>query len=378
MTAEPPPECSGDRTRRTVGVANDGAGRLRCRACLRRSWLLARLAGRLEVARRDGSRLPEVLALSDEPLVAALAGDAAAAVRAELERFDAKAARDAVAAAGLTAICRHDERYPPRLRHANDAPAVLHVLGDVRHLTAFADEQPSVAIVGTRRPSPYGVDVARALARDLARAGVPVVSGMALGIDSAAHQGALDAGGLTVAVLAGGADVPYPPSKRRLHGEIAKAGLVVGELPPGFRAFRWSFPARNRVIAALADVTVVVEAAQRSGALITADLAARLGREVAAVPGPVTSPVSAGPNALLHDGAALVRDATDVLDVLLGAGCAPAATTYRKPALEPALAKVLDRVARGDDAIADLAGLAELEIRGLIRRLPGGRYGLVP
>ena len=358
---------------------------LPCAPCLRRTWLLARLAGRLEVARHDGMRLPEVLALPDERLVAALAGDAGPVVRAELERFDPGAAREAIAAAQLAAICRHDPRYPSRLRHASDAPAMLHVLGDAARLDVFADDQPAVAIVGTRRPSPYGVDMARALARDLVRAGVPVVSGMALGIDAAAHAGALDAGGLTVAILAGGADVPYPSSKRRLHAEIAGVGLVLGELPPGFRAFRWSFPARNRVIAALSDITVVVEAAQRSGALITADLAARLGRDVAAVPGPVTSPVSAGPNGLLKDGAALVRDAGDVLDALLGACHAPPRPRPHRPSLAPPLGDLLEAIARGADPVAAisepgaaLAGLGELEIRGLIRRLPGGRYGVVP
>ena len=369
----------------TEGAGRAPGGALPCAPCLRRTWLLARLAGRLEIARHDGMRLPEVLALPGDRLIAALAGAAAPAVTAEFERFDADAARDGALAAGLTGVCRHDPRYPQRLRHASDAPAILHVLGDVDRLAVFADDQPTVAIVGTRRPSPYGVDMARALARDLARAGVPVVSGMALGVDAAAHAGTLDAGGLTVAVLAGGADVPYPASKRRLHAEIARTGLVVGELPPGFRAFRWSFPARNRVIAALSDITVVVEAAQRSGALITADLAARLGRDVAAVPGPVTSPVSAGPNDLLKDGAALVRDASDVLDALLGAGHTPPQPSSHRPGLAPPLNDLLDAIARGADPVAAiedpgtaLAGLGELEIRGLIRRMPGGRYGIVP
>ena len=212
---------------------------------------------------------------------------------------------------------------------------------------------------------------------------------MALGVDSAAHAGALDAGGLTMAVLGGGADVPYPPSKRHLHAEIRARGLVVSELPPGFRARRWCFPARNRIIAGLGDVTVVVEAAERSGSLITADLATRLGREVAAVPGAVTSPGAAGTNSLLRDGATLVRNARDVLDALFGVGNAPPKRPHTTT-LEPPLKALLDAVAHGRDTVAALAGrspeqadaalvgLTELELRGLVRREPGGRYAVIP
>ncbi|HEV2814182.1 MAG TPA: DNA-processing protein DprA, partial [Solirubrobacteraceae bacterium] len=369
--------------------ASRSAARGACDACLRRAWLVARLAGRIELARHEHARLPEVLALSDGRLIAAVGGAVAARVAAEYEHFDAAAARDAVEAAELVAICRHDERFPSRLLHARDAPAVLHVAGDARLLEVFAAEEPAAAIVGMRRASPYGKDVARALARDLAAAGVPVVSGMALGVDSAAHAGALDAGGLTVAVLAGGADVPYPPSKRHLHDEIRRRGLVVSELPPGFRARKWCFPARNRIIAGLADLTIVVEAAERSGSLITADLAAKLGREVAAAPGPITSPGAAGTNALLRDGATLVRNARDVLDALFGVGNAPA-QARRVGTLEPPLKALLDAVAHGRDTVAALAGasadkadaalvgLTELELRGLVRREPGGRYAVVP
>jgi DNA processing protein len=360
-----------------------------CDACLRRSWLVAALAGRIELARHAQERLPEVLALPDERLLAAVGGPAAGRLAAEREAFDARAARREVRAAGLVAVCRHDRRYPPRLSHARDAPAVLHVAGDRRLLERFGGDEPAAAVVGMRRASPYGADVARALGRDLATAGVPVVSGMALGVDSAAHAGALDAGGLTVAVLAGGADVPYPPSRRALHAEIRRRGLVLSEMPPGFRARRWCFPARNRIIAGLADVTVVVEAAERSGSLITADLAARLGREVAAVPGAVTSPGAAGTNALLRDGATLARDARDVLDLLFGVGNAPP-PRRRADRLEEPLRALLDAVAHGRDTVAALAGpspdradaalvgLTELELRGLVRREPGGRYAVIP
>jgi DNA processing protein len=358
-----------------------------CDACLRRSWLLARLGGWLEHARHERARLPEVLALPDDKLVLALAEREADTITTELEAFDAGAARSEVARVGLRAVCRHDELYPPRLLHARDAPAALHVGGSLRHLERLgrADEL-TVAIVGTRRASRDGLAVARALGRDLAIAGVPVISGMALGIDAAAQAGALDGGGLSVAVLAGGAETPYPPSKRQLHGALIEAGLVVSEMPPGTRPWRWAFPARNRTIAGLADLTVVVEAAERSGSLITAELAMKLGRDVAAVPGPVTASISAGSNALLHDGAILVRNVQDVLDAIYGVGGAPAIHPARPIELEPHLRAVLDAVSEGrdtaaalgggsaDDAARALVALSELEVRGLVTRQVGGRW----
>lgn len=360
-----------------------------CESCLRRTWLLARLGGRIEIARHEQRRLPEVLALADRDLVRAVADGERSDVLAERDGFDAGEAAAGIVAAGLTALCRHDPRYPPRLLHARDAPAVLHVLGDPARLEVLADEDArSVAIVGMRRATAYGLEVARALGRDLATAGVPVISGMALGIDSAAHAGVLDAGGSTVAVLGGGADVPYPARKARLHTEIARTGLVISEMPPGFRAFRWSFPARNRVIAGLSDLTLVVEAAERSGSLITAELAEKLGRDVAAVPGPVAAPGSAGPHALLRDGATLVRHAQDVLDALFGVGVAPVLRRAPGDALDPRLAGLLEAIREGRDTIGALAagdpataeavlvGLTELELRELVRREAGGRYAV--
>ena len=155
---------------------------------------------------------------------------------------------------------------------------------------------------------------------------VTVVSGLALGVDSAAHAGAVEVCGPTVAVLGGGADVPYPTRKAGLYKAIlAAGGVVISEMPPGFRAFRWNFPARNRIIAALAPATIVVEAAERSGSLITAELALELGRDVAAVPGPVSSWRSRGTNALLRDGATLIRDVQDALELVLGTEGAAAA-----------------------------------------------------
>jgi DNA processing protein len=243
----------------------------------------------------------------------------------------------------------------------------------------------TVAVVGARRATGYGLEVARSLARQLTACGIVVVSGMALGIDSAAHEGALEAaGGTTVAVMAGGADRAYPARKGYLHRRIAGAGAVVSEMSPGFPPYRWGFPARNRIIAALGQATVVVEAAERSGSLITADLAAELGRPVAAVPGPVTSPLSSGANLLLKTGCELVASAQDVLDLLFGAGARAVPAAEEAAQLSPQLRGLLRAVQSGrgslaelagtDDAMAVAAGLGELELLGLIRRVFGGRY----
>jgi DNA processing protein len=185
-----------------------------------------------------------------------------------------------------------------------------------------------------------------------------VVSGMAFGIDACAHRGALETG-LTVAVLGCGPDVAYPAAHRSLWRRIGERGLVLSELPPGTGAWRWTFPARNRVMAALAGMTVVVEAAERSGSLITADLATDLGRDLGAVPGPVSSRSSAGPNSLLAGGACLVRDAQDVLDAMLGPGMS-APTAPAGPPIDSLGVDVLDAVERGEDTCDAIAEALEL------------------
>jgi DNA processing protein len=362
-------------------------GSAACTTCLRRSWLVARLAGHIEIvwsARRGTSRL---LALEDEALIAALAGDRRTAIAAEYEQFVTAAALRRCVAGAVTAVCRCNARYPAPLHDLPDAPAVLYVRGalDRFERAAAADR---VAIVGARRATPYGLEQARGLGRGLAAAGLTVVSGMALGVDAAAHVGALEAEGTTLAVLACGPERAYPASKRRLHARIVATGAVVAELPPGTPARRWCFPARNRMIAALAQATVVVEAGERSGSLITAGQAADLGREVAAVPGLVTAPLAAGTNALIADGAQLVRGPRDVLELLFGASAAtlgPSRQGEEIASLDPDLRALLDRVGGGCDTVAALAdggaavdavlaGLAQLELRRLVRRGPGGRY----
>ncbi|HMJ04242.1 MAG TPA: DNA-processing protein DprA [Conexibacter sp.] len=355
-----------------------------CDVCLRRSWLVARLIGHIDLAWSAKRGRAGLLALTDVALIAALAGAERARVETEYAHFDAHAARQRCAAAGVVALCRCDERYPAALEDLPDPPAVLYVYGEItRFLRVAAGDR--VAIVGARRATPYGLEQARALGRGMAAAGLTVVSGMALGVDAAAHAGALEVEGATLAILAGGPERPYPATKRQLHERIAATAAVVAEMPPGTRARRWCFPARNRIIAALARATVIVEASERSGSLITASLAADLGRDVAAVPGLVTSPLAAGTNALIVDGARLVRGPQDVLELLFGAAAVALAPAPARDALEPDLRALLDRVRAGCDTVAALAanggavdallaGLAQLELRGRVRRGPGGRY----
>jgi DNA processing protein len=356
-----------------------------CADCLRRSWLLARLAPALEAARGRSKRLPEVLAVGDAALLAALGGADRPTLDREYEEFDAGAALEACRRAGVESMCRcQPDRYPAGLGDLGDPPAALFVAGTVERLLELLDRD-SVAVVGARRASAYGLEVAAGLGRGLAAAGVTVVSGMALGVDSAAHLGALEVSGPTVAVLACAPERAYPSSRRRLHERLRESGAVISELPPGSQARRWSFPARNRIIAALSRATVVVEAGERSGSLITASLAADTGREVAAVPGRVTSPLAAGANALLKDGATLVRDAQDALDLLYGSGVITARAAGEAAPLEPRLEQALEAVRSGGDTAgalastglgieAALAALTELELRGRLRRAPGGRY----
>ncbi len=362
-----------------AGAESAGAERA-CDGCLARGWLLERLAGHLEKVR---SRIEPVLALGDEELIVALAGDDGAELRASLYALDFAKLRARTRQAGLESICRCDPAYPRRLGDLRNPPAALHIAGGLdRFLEAVAGEP--VAIVGSRRASPYGLDVARSLGRGLAAAGLTVLSGMALGVDSAAHAGALASGRSTVAVLAGGADRPYPAARRALYRQIRACGAAVSELPAGAGVWRWGFPARNRIIAALAAMTVVVEAGERSGALLTARVARELGRPVAAVPGRVTSPSAAGSNALLAAGAHVVRGPQDILDQLFGAGVRSVSEEQRAR-LAPELRVLLGAIADGHDTAAaleragvsaesGLAALASLELGGWLRRAPGGRW----
>jgi DNA processing protein len=295
-------------------------------------------------------------------------------------------------------LVRGGNGWPEELEHLELTPPELWVLG------LRIPPGPRVAVVGARVATHGGLDVARRLGADLAAAGIPVVSGMALGVDGAAHAGALEAGGPTIAVLGCGIDVCYPPSHRTLRDRIAQTGTVLTEEPPGTIPAPWRFPRRNRIIAALAVAVVVVEASDRSGALSTARRAADLGREVFAVPGSVLSDRSAGANRLIRDGATPLLETADLTAVpALAEALEPtrgrarlampepayhsASNQHRHPAADPLpkhLATVLARIGHDpvhpDRLAASLnltppelsTHLADLELAGRIRTLPGG------
>lgn len=211
----------------------------------------------------------------------------------------------------MDSIDRDDPRWPAALNDASPRVMQLYVLGDPVMM-----REPLCAVVGTRTCTDYGVRVTRQLVTSLVAGGVGIVSGLARGIDAAAHRAALDAGGRTIAVLGTGVDVPYPAGHRELHARIARDGVVVSENAPGAKAIQGCFPKRNRIIAALAPLTLVVEAGFKSGAQSTASEALAIGRDVAAVPGPIDSPQSAGANALIAAGAHVVTCAGDILSLL--------------------------------------------------------------
>jgi DNA processing protein len=268
----------------------------------------------------------------------------------------------------MNVLYRGGQGYPPLLAQIYDPPGCLHLRGQRPELLTG----PCVAVVGARSCSSYGAQVARALGRELAAAGVVVVSGLARGVDGEAHRGALEAGGATTAVLGCGIDRDYPRSHAELARRIASDGLIVSEYPPGVEPAPWRFPARNRIVAGLSLAVVVVEARDRSGALITADFALEEGREVFAVPGEITSALSAGTNALLRVGATPLLSAADVL-AALGLDAAPSQPT---PPPEGAAACVLSLLRESPADTDDLvrrsglpteqvaAALVELELDG--------------
>ena len=285
----------------------------------------------------------------------------------------------------MAVLALGDPAYPMRLRTIPDPPPVLFVRGTL-------DASPAVAIIGSRRATPYGLAAAARLAADLAMARVTVVSGLARGIDGAAHQAALDGGGRTIAVLGCGADVAYPPEHRALAGAIAASGALVSEFAPGTPPLRGHFPRRNRLISGLALGVVVVEGMEDSGALVTVDYALDQGREVFAVPGSIFSRHSRAPHELLRQGARVVESAADVLHELglaaapersgqvEGAGAGQADDHRSGADRETRLLSLLESGPRSRDDIVTTSGwpagdvaalISMLEIRGLIRTLPG-------
>lgn len=272
-----------------------------------------------------------------------------------------------------------DDEYPSLLRQLVDPPLALFYRGNL----ALA-QKPALAMVGSRRASPYALSVAAQLGRELVSAGLAVVSGLALGVDSAAHQATLDASGETIAVLGTGIDIVYPRSNRRLFRDIEERGLILTEFPPGTPPFRYNFPIRNRIISGITLGTVIIEANGRSGSLITARTALEQNREVYAVPGSIFSPGSEGTHRLIQSGAKLIHTTDDILNELQGGWKVPAAAPAQP---ESPLREVLEVFRRElgthIDTAAETLGwpvavlsepVLQLELGGWLKALPGGRY----
>jgi DNA processing protein len=315
-------------------------------------------AGRAALARSVGEALAGRI----------LADDQAAAIDAALRWADAP---------GHAVVTLADPEYPQRLLEIADPPAALYVHGRTDLLA-----RPSLAIVGSRNATPQGIANATSFARAFSEAGLTIASGLALGIDAAAHRGALEGEGSTIAVLGAGVDVVYPPRNADLHRAIAERGAVVSEFPLGTPAIGGNFPRRNRLISGLARGVLVVEAALASGSLITARLAAEQGRDVFAIPGSIHSPLSKGCHALIKDGAKLVDSAQDVLGEL---GVPAAARSVQQSSAEVAheLLQHLGHDPCNVDTLCQRSGLTpdtvsamllELELAGRVASLPGGRY----
>ncbi|MDO9352889.1 MAG: DNA-processing protein DprA [Solirubrobacteraceae bacterium] len=303
----------------------------------------------------------------------------------ELRDWSADAMREAAWKAGLTVLCSCSPSYPAPLHDLADEPPVIYVRGDLALLGRCPDH--AISMVGTRHPTVTGRNASRRIAAGIGRTGGVVVSGMALGIDAAAHEGALSVGAPTIAVLASGADLATPGSNRKLYGQILDAGAVVSEMPPGCRPFVWGFPARNRIIAALGTVTVVVEAPIKSGALITVEQAMDLGRDTYAVPGSLASDVSEGTNLMLQEGAGAVIDGAHLAGHLLDRDSAPrpeAPAGGPEAAIHAALTNgPLSSAELGHRTASSLAAaelddvLLDLELAGWVARRPDGRYRIV-
>jgi DNA processing protein len=284
-------------------------------------------------------------------------------------------------------VSRGSSSFPSLLKEIPDPPVGLFYIGELP-----ADGTPCAAIIGSRRCSEYGLSAARMISKPLAGSGVVIVSGMARGTDSMAHLGALEGGGKTVAVLGCGVDVCYPPENKHLREEIIANGCVVSEYPPGAPPFQRHFPARNRIISGLSSVVVVVEAARKSGTLITVEQAADQGREIMAVPGSIVSKLSEGTNKLISEGALPVMD---YVDVLLALGINPAQASDKNSGKAAKLK--LDSLAHDEKIVYDsltfepvvfdrLAALTKmpagglhyaltmLELKGFIKKLPGSRF----
>ena len=337
---------------------------------------------------------------------AGVSGTVAQSIASGCTFEDAAAQQEKMRESGAALITTADPRYPPLLGEIFDPPILLFARGRVELLQSIM-----LGVVGTRRPTPYGLAAAERLSADLAHAGMTIVSGMARGIDSAAHKGALAAAGDTIAVLGCGVDVVYPSENRKLAAELATKGLIVSEFPMGAVAFPQNFPIRNRIISGMSVGVLVVEGAQYSGSAITAKLAMDQGREVFAVPGNITSKLSWGPNLLIKQGAKLIQDWNDVIAelpaesrrhlinrgkerILAAGGVATnggeqsSLVNSLGPEMGPVARRALDALKVDSTIHLDnlleivqdtstselIAALFELEMLGLVRQLPGKNF----
>lgn len=400
-----------------------------CADCVRKAQLLRELTPGLD--RPAAGRPPLVLALGSEELAAVVRGPHAPRALT-LDRSDDDLLSGAEADRrefGVESVCRHDPAYPPRLRQLPDPPDVLHVLGGIERLQRVlgpALDRPTISMVGARKAPGEGLRIARRFGEALAGAGITVVSGMAFGIDAASHEGALAAGapegrdrgagavrpGGTIAVLAGGPEKATPATLRGLYARIVREGAVVSELPPGASPRRWSFPARNRLIAALGDGLLVTAAARGSGSLLSVEHAQKLERPVGAVPGSILEPGWAGGNDLLRgddldrdgegSGRAWAITTPDDVRLMLraegsrlqfGSPDPPAPLQQPIAAVDPLQgldgqarrigelllsgARTIESLIAYSDAPTILAGLGALEASGRLRRSLGGELELL-
>lgn len=302
--------------------------------------------------------------------------EVASATNKQLSSIDLEAEAEKIKRLQINFVTRADRSYPESLRNLYDKPVVLFFKGDLN------ESNDVVAMVGSRKSTAYGRTIAREIASSLAEAGITIVSGMARGIDSAAHKGALEQG-RTVAVFGAGIDKIYPPENRDLAKEIEKSGAIISEYPPGTPPRALNFPGRNRIIAGLAKVVLIIEASKRSGALITADFALEQGKDILVVPGSIKSAVSAGCHGLIKDGAGVIESADDVLELL---GCERVERKETQQVLSEGETKVLANVdyykTHVDTIIKDdgrseqkvLADLSMLQAQGLIKKQVGGWY----
>ncbi len=369
-------------------------------------WLALRLSPGLGASKArdlvDRFRTPQAIfrASVSELESAGLGEGVARSLSSGCSFDDAARQQEKAKALGAGIIAYNHPLYPPQLRELGDPPTILYYLGNPELLTRVC-----LAVVGTRRPSPYGIAATERLSHDLAELGLVIVSGMARGIDTAAHRATLQSGGATIAVFGCGVDLVYPAENRRLRDEIAERGLLVSEFPIGAPAYPQNFPIRNRIVSGLSAGVLVVEGAQYSGSAITARLAIEQGREVFAVPGNITSRASWGPNLLIKQGAHLIQEATDVVDALSteyrirlfrqaapapGSGATsetfdpaqaslplPPSTELEAellrliPVDEPVHLDSLIETSQGATPSEVLAAMFEIELRGQVRQLPG-------